>query len=102
MDIEEINEVLDKMDIILSKDELEYEDEEILQEYFHEVQRSWDDVECFMDGSEGDFKKLEITKRRFKQICTQFETPNDIQELGMDTMFPDGEGMEGFDWTFED
>ena len=102
MEIEEINEIMDKMDVLLSKDELEYEDEELLQEYFHEVQRAWDDVEYFMDDSEGDFRKLETTKKRFKEICTQFETPDDIRKLGMDIMFPDGEGMEGFDWNMED
>jgi len=103
MDIDEINEILDKMDVLLSKDELEYEDEEMLQEYFHEVQRAWDEVESFMVGSEEDFRKqLKIAKRRFEEICSQFETPDDIREIGMDNMFPDGEGMEGFDWTFED
>jgi len=99
--VKKANEIMDKMEVLLSNDDREYEEEEKLQEYFQDAKQNLDDAYDVVGGT-NSMNKLKFAKKRFKQICSEFETSDDMRDIGMDTMFPDEEGMEGFDWTSGD
>lgn len=95
-----------EMEDLLSKDdELTYEDDERLQELYYEVKENLEMGRSMIleygRQNKIEIKELEKFEMRFKNVCTQFDTPDDINDATMNDMFPDDDSMEGFDWTLE-
>lgn len=95
-----------EMEDLLSKDdELTYEDDERLQELYYEVKENLEMGRSMIleygRQNKIEIKELEKFEMRFKNLCTQFDTPDDINDATMNDMFPDDDSMEGFDWTLE-
>lgn len=92
----EADDKIREMEDIISKDDFSYEDDERLDELYNEVKEN-----LARDYDDGSIEHNSL-KKRFRDVCREFDTPDDVREREMDNMFPDGEGMEGFDWTLED
>ncbi|WBM73457.1 hypothetical protein [Saprospira grandis] len=97
------NEQMDEMEALLSKDNnLTYEEEEKLQELYHEVKENLEiGADEVLGGDrylEKRLKNLNESKKRFKALCEEFETPDDIINSTLNNLFPDEDSMEGFDW----
>lgn len=94
------NELMDEMEKLLSKaNGLSYEDDDKLQELYYKVEEKLEygsDMTYGHNSSEKGIDSLSNSKSRFKKICAQFETPDDINDSTMNDMFPDEDSMEGF------
>ncbi len=104
--LELANKQMDEMEGLLSKDnELTYEEDEKLQELYQEIKENLEIGSDMILGNERYVEKeiteLNKSKKRFKNLCNEFDTPDDIIDATMNDMFPDEDSMEGFDWTFE-
>jgi len=104
--LEIANKQMDKMEDLLSKDdELTYEEDEKIQELYQEIKENLEIGSDMILGNERYIEKeineLNKSKKRFKNLCEQFDTPDEIIDATMNDMFPDEDSMEGFDWTFE-
>lgn len=104
--LEIANKQMDEMEALLSKDdELAYEEDEKVQELYQEIKENLEIGSDMILGNEQYLEKeineLKKSKKRFKNLCKEFDTPDDIIDATMNDMFPDEDSMEGFHWTFE-
>ena len=87
--------------ILESNDKDEVERDEKLSELYYPTKNSIEYYD-YPDDETGDYERLkekEQLQRRFDTVCEEFETPDDWQAAEMSSMFPDDEGLDGFDWT---
>lgn len=85
----ELTSQISKMEELVSKDNLSYEESELLDELYMEAKRNLEEANHF--SRDRDYKELTDLKRRFKVVCSEFETLDDIMDSMRDMMFPDGE-----------
>lgn len=101
--LEIANKQMDEMESLLSKDdELTYEEDEKLQELYQEIKENLEessDIILRFRDDEKEIRALSKSKKRFENLCNQFDTPDDIIDETMNDMFPDEDSMEGFNWT---
>lgn len=93
---EEVKEILDQMEVLLNKGAMSYEEEDKLQDLYVEAERylQISDKTIFYD-TDDEHGRL---RKRFRGICSRFETPDDIRNATLDMMFPDEDSDEGFDY----
>lgn len=99
------NQMKEMEDLLLKDDELTYEDDERLQELYYEIKENLEMGRSMIleygKQNKIGIKELKKFEMRFKNLCTQFDNPDDNNDATMNDMFPDDDSMEGFDWTLE-
>lgn len=80
-------------DLAYKEDEdLSFEENNERGELFYEVKEQLEEASLHLNGI--DYKKL---YGRFRDACSQFETPEEIEDATLNDMFPDEGSDEGFD-----
>ena len=90
----DIEKLLMEMEIIVSQDEISHEDNEKLEELYQEVNDRFEFLADYpWDTPEGEllFYEVQKLKKRFREVCQKFETPDDLCKSTMDSMYPEGE-----------
>ena len=92
--------LLTQMETIVAEDDISYEDDNKLQDLYQEVKEKLEDISQYSKDAQFGmeyFKEISKLRRRFRDVCQEFETPDNIRDATMDSMFPDEESYEGFD-----
>ena len=88
----EIDELLTQMESIVEKDEISYEDEVKLQDLFVEVKDQFEFLAGYPTNTpQGELivREIILLKKRFYNVCQEFESPDEIRNSSLDMMFPD-------------
>jgi len=88
--INEIEKNLTKMEVIINQDTYSFDDEEKLQDLYVKVQTQLQEITDYCnDEDEKSINKIKKLKKRFKQLSSEFENPDDIIEGTLNMMNPD-------------
>lgn len=90
--IDTISEALDEMETLISEDNLSYEQDERLQDLYNETERNIEEAyeydKYYLSENQKDYKKLKKLQKRFKHLCKEFETPDDLISGTLEMMYP--------------
>lgn len=101
-----ISESIDEMETLVSEDEVSSEQDERLQELYYLVQENLKDAFDFDADhdfeNDKDYRELKQLKMRFKKVCSEFETPDEITSGTMAAMYPNSDDDDDDDEGEED
>jgi hypothetical protein len=82
-EIIEIEKNLEIMDEIIHNGQDTFEDEEKLEELYYKIKDLFNEINEYCEDN-----RFIIAKKKFKQLCSEFETPDDAIGGIHDMMFP--------------
>lgn len=88
----ELDELLTQMENIVEQDEISNEDDEKLQDLYVEVKDQFEYLASYqMDITQGEliYKQIRSLKKRFHNVCQEFESPDENYNSSLDMMFPE-------------
>ena len=98
--INSITDMVDEMELLISEDELSHEQDDRLQDLFIEIKENlkdafdYEEEKCRHSDDDRDYFKLKQLKKRFKNCCKEFETPDEIISGTMAMMYPDEDSYD--------
>jgi len=96
--------ILNEMESIIEKENISREDDNQLQKLYYKAKKELKELKLFVSNDDNEYDFSEIIEKkinkyeliynnlylRFKGICSDFETPEDIIAVSMENMFPEG------------